>query len=290
VSGCVHRLLIQGTPLPVDSVTVSVGPPTASATSSTEMAPPGVGAGGAAPAISVHRLGKKFGEVTALDNVTLEIPYGVVLGLLGPNGAGKTTLIRILLGLTRPTTGDAAVLGRPVDHRSARERVGYMPQDLAVYTDLTVEENLDLFGRLYGLGGERLRARSREVLALVRLTERRRSLVAELSGGMRRRVSFAAALLPDPDLLLLDEPTVGVDPELRSEFWEYFHRLTESGKTIVLTTHYLEETNRADRVVFLHAGAILATGSPEEVKARTGAPSLEDAFLRLVRARTGGVG
>ncbi len=157
-----------------------------------------------------------------------------------------------------------------------------------MYTDLTVEENLALFGRLYGLRGERLQARSREVLALARLAERRKSLVAELSGGMRRRVSFAAALLPDPDLLLLDEPTVGVDPELRSEFWEYFHRLTENGKTIVLTTHYLEEANRADRVVFLHAGTILATGTPEETKARTGASTLEETFLRLVRARAGG--
>jgi len=268
---------------------VRVSTPPSSATLSGERIPSGSGVTASPPAISVRGLGKKFGEVTALADVTLEVPSGLVLGLLGPNGAGKTTLIRILLGLTRPTTGDATIFGRPVDHRGARARVGYMPQDLAVYTDLTVEENLELFGRLYGLGGARLEARTREVLALVRLTERRRSLVAELSGGMRRRVSFATALLPDPDLFLLDEPTVGVDPELRSEFWEYFHRLTEGGKTIVLTTHYLEEANRADRVVFLHAGAVLATGSPEEVKARTGAESLEDAFLRLVRARTGGV-
>jgi ABC-2 type transport system ATP-binding protein len=242
----------------------------------------------AAPAISVHRLGKKFGEVTALADVSLEIPSGVVLGLIGPNGAGKTTLIRILLGLTRPTTGDASLFGRPVEDRSLRARVGYMPQEVAVYHDLTVEENLDLFGRLYGLGGTYLREREQGVLTLVDLADRRRSLVAELSGGMRRRVSFAAALLPDPELLLLDEPTVGVDPELRSQFWEYFHGLTGVGKTIVLTTHYLEEAARADRVVCLYAGAVLATGSPEEVKARTGAASLEDAFLRLVRARAGG--
>ncbi len=271
-------------------MTASVGFPPASTSSSDEARPPESKVTGPSPAVSVHHLGKKFGEVTALADVTLEVFPGTVLGLLGPNGAGKTTLIRILLGLTRPTTGDASIFGQPVDQRSARARVGYMPQDLAVYTDLTVEENLALFGRLYGLGGERLQARSREVLALARLTERRRSLVAELSGGMRRRVSFAAALLPDPDLLLLDEPTVGVDPELRSEFWEYFRRLTESGKTIVLTTHYLEEANRADRVVFLHAGMILATGSPTEVKARTGASTLEETFLRLVRARTGGSG
>jgi ABC-2 type transport system ATP-binding protein len=240
-------------------------------------------------AISVRQLGKKFGEVTALDNVTLEIPAGLVVGLIGPNGAGKTTLIRILLGLTPPTTGDATILGRSVHSRTGRSQVGYMPQDLAVYTDLTVAENLDLFGRLNGLRGEGLRARSRVVLDLVRLTDRRRSLVSTLSGGMRRRVSFAAALLADPDLLLLDEPTVGVDPELRSEFWEYFHRLTENGKTIVLTTHYLEEASHADLVVFLHGGAVLATGAPGDVKARTGTSTLEEAFLRLVRVRARGV-
>jgi ABC-2 type transport system ATP-binding protein len=267
---------------------VSAASPPSSLTASVRALAHLSGTTGPTPAVSVRRLGKKFGTVTALDDITLEIPSGMVLGLLGPNGAGKTTLIRILLGLTRPTTGDATIFGRPVNLRSGRAQVGYMPQDLAVYTDLTVEENLDLFGRLNGLNGARLRVRSREVLDLVRLTERRRSLVSELSGGMRRRVSFAAALLPDPDLLLLDEPTVGVDPELRSEFWNHFHGLTEHGKTIVLTTHYLEEANQADRVVFLNAGVILATGSPGEVKERTGASNLEDAFLRLVRARTSG--
>ena len=250
--------------------------------------------GSAAPpppsAISVRGLVKKFGDVTALDQVTLDVPTGQVLGLLGPNGAGKTTLIRILLGLTRPTSGEASLLGQPAGARSVRPRVGYMPQDLAVYLDLTVQENVELFGRLYGVSRARLPDREREVLELVRLSERRRSLVSELSGGMRRRVSFAAALLADPDLLLLDEPTVGVDPELRSEFWEFFHGLTRGGKTVVLTTHYLEEANRADRVVFLHAGRVLATGAPGELKARTRTENLEDAFLRLVREPARGEG
>ena len=263
---------------------------TSTGSPSPQAASPKAGDGGPEPAISVRNLEKRFGEVTALSNVTLAVPPGVVLGLLGPNGAGKTTLIRILLGLTRPTSGSATVFGRPLESRSLRARVGYMPQDVAVYTDLTVEENLALFGRLYGMWGARLRERAREVLELVHLTERRRSLVAELSGGMRRRVSFAAALLPDPELLLLDEPTVGVDPELRVEFWEYFQRLTKNGKTIVLTTHYLEEANRADRVVFLYTGSVLATGSPDEMKGRTGAPTLEDAFLCLVREHAGGGG
>ncbi|HYA54834.1 MAG TPA: ABC transporter ATP-binding protein [Thermoplasmata archaeon] len=235
------------------------------------------------PAISVRGLVKSFGEVTALHRVTLDVPSGQILGLLGPNGAGKTTLIRILLGLTRPTSGEALLLGKRAGSREVLPRVGYMPQDLAVYLDLSVEENVALFGRLYGVRGARLRAREAEVLGLVHLSERRHSLVSVLSGGMRRRVSLAAALLADPDLLLLDEPTVGVDPELRSEFWEFFHRLTQSGKTVVLTTHYMEEANRADSVVFLNAGRVLATGAPNELKARTGTNNLEDAFLRLVR-------
>jgi len=241
-------------------------------------------------AISVRGLVKKFGEVPALDRVTLDVPSGQVLGLLGPNGAGKTTLIRILLGLTRPQAGEANVLGRPPGTPDLRARVGYMPQDLAVYLDLSVAENVELFGRLYGLSGEHLRTRVREVLDLVRLSGRRRSLVADLSGGMRRRVSLASALVADPELLLLDEPTVGVDPELRSEFWEFFHRLTRDGKTVVLTTHYLEEANRADRVVFLNAGSVLTAGSPADVKAQTGTENLEDAFLRLVRERSLGSG
>lgn len=262
--------------------------PPSSVSSHGERFPSSGGAGRPPVAISVRGLAKTFGEVRALASVTLEVPSGQVLGLLGPNGAGKTTLIRILLGLTRATAGNATVLGRPAGTVDVRARVGYMPQELATYIDLSVEENVELFGRLYGVTGPRLRARTREVLDLVRLTERRRSLVAELSGGMRRRVSFAAALVADPDLLLLDEPTVGVDPELRSEFWEFFHRLTTSGKTVVLTTHYLEEANRADRVVFLHRGSVLATGAPSEVKARTGTQNLEDAFLRLVRERGAG--
>ena len=237
------------------------------------------------PAIRCREVTKRFGTVVALDRLDLEVPRGLLLGLLGPNGAGKTTLIRVLLGLAPITHGRATLLGAEVPSKAILPRIGYMPQNLAVYPDLTVEENVELFGRLFGVVGDRLRTRTSEVLDLVRLAGRRHSLVTELSGGMQRRVSFAAALVADPDLLLLDEPTVGVDPELRSEFWQYFHRLTGAGKTIVLTTHYLEEANRADRVVFLHAGAVLATGAPVEIKTRTGTGNLEDAFLEMVRMR-----
>jgi ABC-type multidrug transport system ATPase subunit len=239
----------------------------------------------AAGAIECSELTKRFGPVVALDGLTLSIPRGIAFGLLGPNGAGKTTLIRILLGLTSASHGSARLLDQEVPSRAARARVGYMPQELAIYPDLTVRENLALFGRLYGLSGVRLGRRITETLALVRMPEREGRLVATLSGGLRRRVSFAAALLAEPELLLLDEPTVGVDPELREEFWAYFHDLTRSGRTILLTTHYLEEASRCDEVAFLDAGRLLARGTPAALRESTGAATMEEAFLHLVRSR-----
>jgi ABC-2 type transport system ATP-binding protein len=211
----------------------------------------------------------------------------VTFGLLGPNGAGKTTSIRLWLGLTAPTAGVAYVLGKRIPPREVLPRIGYMPQDLAVYTDLTVEENLALLGRLVGMEKEAIDRRTGEVLELVDIAERREDLVIHLSGGMRRRTSLAAALLHDPDLLLLDEPTVGVDPELRAAFWDFFRELTLRGKTVLITTHYMEEAARCDAVGLLHRGRLLAKGSPAEVKESTAADNLDDAFLALVRREKG---
>ena len=228
---------------------------------------------------------KLFGPVTALRGLDLAVPSGTLLGLLGPNGAGKTTLIRILLGLTRASKGTARVLGFPVPTKDVLPRVGYMPQSLAVYTDLKVRQNLELFGRLYGLRGGSLDQAVGASLDLVRLRDRREARVSELSGGMQRRVSLAASVLADPTLLLLDEPTVGVDPELRAEFWAHFRELAHQGRTVVMTTHYMEEASRCDQVALLHQGELLTLDSPGAVKERTGAGSLDDAFLELVRRR-----
>ncbi len=236
------------------------------------------------PAIVCKDLSKRFGEIDALRNLTLVVPRGVTFGLLGPNGAGKTTTIRLWLGLTAPTAGTAFVLGRRIPPRDKLPRIGYMPQDVAVYPDLTVDENLALFGRLVGMGAEAIEDRTEEVLALVDIASRRHDLVSTLSGGMRRRTSLAAALLHDPDLLLLDEPTVGVDPELRAAFWTYFAALASRGKSVVITTHYMEEAARCDRVALLHRGWLLAQGTPEAIKERTRSANLDDAFLALVRA------
>ncbi len=235
------------------------------------------------PAISCDRVVKRFGTVTALRDLSLVVPRGMLLGLLGPNGAGKTTLIRILLGLAPMTEGRATLLGAAVPSKEILPRIGYMPQNLAVYTDLKVRQNLELFGRLYGLPRERLEERRKEVLALVHLEERTESRVSELSGGMQRRVSLAAALLTDPELLLLDEPTVGVDPQLRAEFWGYFRSLSHEGRTIVMTTHYMEEAVQCERVAMLHDGRLLAYDTPAAVKEQTHAGTMDEAFLALVR-------
>ena len=210
-----------------------------------------------------------------------------MLGLLGPNGAGKTTLIRILLGLAPASSGAAFLFGAPVPAPTFLPMVGYMPQNLAVYPDLRVDQNLGLFGRLYGLRPAQLEERTRAVLDLVHLGDRRHARVSELSGGMQRRVSLAAALLADPQLLLLDEPTVGVDPELRAEFWDHFRELAGRGKTIVMTTHYMEEATQCDTVALLHEGTLLAHAPPLQVKAQTGGSTMDAAFLALVRNKAG---
>ena len=238
----------------------------------------------AIPAIVCKGLSKSFGGIQALRGLTLLVPRGTIFGLLGPNGAGKTTTIRLWLGLTAPSGGTAFVLGRRLPPRDVLPRIGYMPQDVAVYGDLTVEENLALFGRLVGMGEDAIAERTEAVLDLVDIAARRHDLVSTLSGGMRRRTSLAIAWLHDPDLLLLDEPTVGVDPELRAAFWAYFRGLTERGKTVVITTHYMEEAAHCDRVALLHQGRLLAHGPPAAVKERTHTGNLDDAFLALVRS------
>jgi ABC-2 type transport system ATP-binding protein len=230
-------------------------------------------------------LGKRFGAVQALIRLDLDVPEGVTFGLIGPNGAGKTTAIRLWLGLTPPTSGTAEVLGHPIPPTPVLPRIGYMPQSLAVYEELTAVENLALFGRLMGMEEDAIHRRMDEMLTFVELAERRADLVSTLSGGMKRRVSLAATFLHDPDLLLLDEPTVGVDPELRDEFWSFFRELTSRGKTVLITTHYMEEASRCDLVGLLFRGRLLARGDPSAIKERTGAENLEDAFLHLVRGK-----
>ena len=234
-------------------------------------------------AIKTEKLTKKFGKFTAVNELDIEIETGEMYGLLGPNGSGKTTFIKILNGLLRPTSGKAKVLDKTVPDRSILPKVGYMPQETAIYVDNTVHENLLLFGEIYCLTKEQIAKRESELLDFVDLENWRDALVSTLSGGMRHRLSLACSLVHEPKLLFLDEPTVGVDPELRATFWEYFKHLRERGATVIITTHYIDEADHCSRVGLLRQGKLIAEGRPQELKDRTGKSSLEDAFLALAR-------
>lgn len=236
------------------------------------------------PAILSKDLSKRFGEVEALRRLTLLVPRGVTFGLLGPDGAGKTTALRLWLGLTEPTEGTAFVLGRRIPPRDVVPRIGYMPQDAAVYPDLTVDENLALSGRLVGMDAEAIEDRTEEVLELLDLASGQHDLVSSLSGGLRRRTSLAVALLHDPDLLLLDEPAVGIDSQFHAALWNHFRGVKARGKTVVITTRFMEEAAHCDRVALLHRGHLLACGSPAAIQERTCTTNLDDAFSALARA------
>jgi len=233
-------------------------------------------------AIRTEGLTKRFGRLTAVQELALEVKRGEIYGLIGPNGSGKTTTMRLLCGLLRPDGGTSWVVGYRVPDFHILHRIGYMPQENAVYPDLTVQENLCFFGRLQGLSRAAVRARADEVLKLVELVEKRAELARNLSGGMQRRLSLAVALIHQPELLLLDEPTAGVDPDLRALFWDYFKQLARGGITILISTHYLEEASRCTSVGLMSQGQLLGEGTPQELEAAAHAKTLEEAFLTLV--------
>jgi ABC-2 type transport system ATP-binding protein len=215
--------------------------------------------------LEARNLVKKYGDVTAVNDVNLAIQEGEIFGLLGPNGAGKTTLISMVTGLLKPTSGQIAVDGLDLktDTNAVKSKLGLVPQELALYPTLTARDNLDFFGRLYGLGGKDLRERVEEVLGMVELTERADEAIETYSGGMKRRVNIAAGLLHQPKVLLLDEPTVGVDPQSRNAIFEGVEALNRAGVTVIYTTHYMEEAQRlCHRVAIIDEGRIIALDTP----------------------------
>ena len=231
-------------------------------------------------AVDAEGVVKQFGKQRALDGVTLRVRRGEVYGLLGPNGAGKTTLIRSLVGLVAPEAGTVSVLGQRMPQLAVLSRIGYMTQQAALYPDLSAEENVHFFGAIYGrVDGVR------DALELVDLWDRRKSVVSTLSGGMRTRCSLACALVHKPDLLLLDEPTVGVDPQLRVQLWDRFRKMAAGGTTIVVSSHVMDEAERCDRLGLIRFGKLLAEGTVAEIKAKAGVDRLEEAFLKLSEAR-----
>ncbi|MGB7538896.1 MAG: ABC transporter ATP-binding protein [Anaerolineales bacterium] len=217
------------------------------------------------PVIRTDALTKRFGEFTAVDGVSFTVPPGEVVGFLGPNGSGKTTTIRMLLGLLQPTSGSAEVLGFDIrkNPEQIRERVGYVSQKFALYADLTVEENLHFYAGVYGVAN---RGRIREMLDLVGLEPFRRALVGGLSTGWRQRLALATAIVHDPKLFFLDEPTSGVDPTARRAFWDLIYRLVERGTTALVTTHYMDEAEYCSRVGIMNGGRLLALDAPGALK------------------------
>ena len=234
-------------------------------------------------AIDIRELRKEFGALVAVDRLTLSVARGEVFGLLGPNGSGKTTTIRMLCGLLTPTSGSATVAGCDVvkESEGVRRRIGYMSQKYGLYDDLTVLENIRFYGGIYGLTGQTLERRVRALIDELGLSRRVAQFAGTLSGGWKQRLALACATAHEPPVLFLDEPTAGVDPASRRRFWEIIHALARRGTTILVTTHYMDEVARCDRLAFMSGGHLIALGTPDQVTQQFGMTSVEDVFIEL---------
>ena len=230
------------------------------------------GKSGATAAVHLEHLVKKFGDFTAVDDVSLDVKPGEIFGFLGPNGAGKSTTIRILCGLLAPTSGEATVGGFDVRTQSEeiRKNIGYMSQKFSLYDDLLVEENIEFFGGVYGVSEKDLPAREDYVLKMAGLTDKRKTMTRLLAGGWKQRLALGCAILHQPPILFLDEPTSGVDPIARRNFWELIYQLSAAGHTIFVTTHYMDEAEYCHRIALMYGGRVIALGSPAELKASLG--------------------
>lgn len=236
------------------------------------------------PAVEVNNLVVRRGKREVLHGITARIPRGQVTGLLGPSGSGKTTLMRAIVGVQIVASGRVTVLGQPAGSPSLRRTVSYLTQSPSVYPDLTVRENVRYFASLYRIGA----AQAEETIRDVGLADQAGQLVLTLSGGQHSRASLACALVSRPDVLVLDEPTIGQDPLLRDELWQRFRRLADDGATLLVSSHVMDEANRCDRLLLIREGEIVADDTPVAVKAAAGTDDLDEAFLRLVRARVDG--
>lgn len=243
----------------------------------------------ATPAVLMESVTRRFGDVVAIDDISLLVPEGALLGLIGPSGSGKTTTLRTLTGALAPTTGRVRVLGEDPRHfhRRTRERIGYMPQHFVLYPDLTAGENIDFMGALFGMLFPRRRRRVKEVLKLVDLWDARKRRASQLSGGMQRRLELACALVHEPALLFLDEPTAGIDPLLRQQVWKELRRLGDQGRTLLITTQYVGEAEYCDSVALIANGRLIALATPEDLRREAlGGEVIELETERAFDART----
>jgi len=222
---------------------------------------------------------RAFDQKEVLHGISLTVERSEIFGLLGPSGSGKTTFIRMIAGIDEATSGRVEVLGQRMPQLAMMTRIGYMAQSDALYSELTAKENLEFFGSLFGLHGQKRRKRMEDVMELVNLADHMKRQVGSYSGGMKRRLSLAIALMHEPEVLILDEPTVGIDPVLRKSIWDEFDNLSRRGTTILVTTHVMDEADKCHRLGMVRDGSLIAVGTPEALKAETGSATIEEAFL-----------
>lgn len=235
--------------------------------------------------ITVDSLTRKFGDFTAVDHITFEVGKGEVFGFLGANGAGKTTAIRMLTGLLVPTEGEAEVAGFDVytQPEKIKNKIGYMSQKFSLYEDLTVRENIRLYGGIYGLSDREIKQKSESLIAMLDMQQLQSKKIGSLPLGWKQKLAFSVALIHEPKIIFLDEPTGGVDPITRRQFWEQIYKVADQGTTVFVTTHYMDEAEYCDRVSIMVDGRIDALGTPAELKKKFGSVDIEEVFITLAR-------
>ncbi|NCA80270.1 MAG: ABC transporter ATP-binding protein [Sphingobacteriia bacterium] len=231
------------------------------------------------PCIRVEHVNKSFGKKQVLFDISINVPYSQILGLLGPSGSGKTTLVKLIAGIDVATEGQVYLLGEKMPQLSMMDKIGYMAQSDALYGELTAQENLQFFASMYHISKSKQKQRIEEVMQLVDLSDHLKKQVKQYSGGMKRRLSLAIALIHEPPILILDEPTVGIDPVLRKSVWNELYQLSNGGTTIIITTHVMDEVEKCDNLGMIRDGRLIAVGTPEELKEATNSDTIEEAFL-----------